>query len=583
MPIWFIHAENDGTCNPNTTSKPLAERLTAAGAEVHESYFSDVHDTTGRFFLDENNQFTTTDTGKPYTYDGHWSWTYFYNNKCEDKNGVNLWSWMSKQTKLDNNMATGTQKAYIIGDDWGPAVTKTIITMDKAIDAASLDANDFSVVEEKEATVDWATGEVGLAKSARKVTNIYASDENGNEVTTSSKYITIEMEVDPNTGSPFIYSLTSGFNSWCDPYKLYVTLNDGAVVTSEGKELTSVSIKETIDVAGDEKIVPQVDGIFDVDLKYTAKDGTVYNYAQYVPAKDDNKHALVIWLHGAGEGTNNGENDSYIDLLGNEVTAFASDEFQDLFDNAYVLVPQAATMWMDGGNGVYQNGDKGSIYTESLMEMIEAYVENNPDIDPNRVIIGGCSNGGYMTMEMILTYPDYFAAAFPICEAYQDQYITDEQIESIKDMPIWFTYAKNDGTVNPTLCVEPTVERLLAAGAKNVHVSAFDDVHDTTGRFTTNGEPYQYNGHWSWVYFDNNECYDGQLNAWEWLSKQVKTVSDVTTDEQPSAGTTDKPSTQTPSKPGVSVTTGDDTAWMGLGIMMVLSAATYTVVRKRYH
>ncbi len=575
VPIWFIHSENDTTCDPLKTSKPLAQRLKEAGAEVHESYFSDVHDTTGRFFLDDNNQLTTVDTGKPYTYDGHWSWTYFYNDQCVDTNGANLWQWMSVQTRLDNNVVSGTQKAYIIGDDWGPAVSKTIISMDKLIDAASLDANDFTVVEEKEATVDWNTGAVGLAKAARTVTNIYASDENGNEVTTSSKYVTIEMEVDPNTGSPFIYSLSTGFNSWCDPYKLYISLADNAVVTSEGQQITSVNIKETIDVAGDEKIVPQVDGIFDINQTYTAKDGTLYNYADYRPAKDNDKHALVIWLHGAGEGTNKGENDSYIDLLGNEVTALVSNDFQKLFDDAYVLVPQAPTMWMDDGTGAYQNGDKGSCYTESLMEMIDAYVKNNPDIDPNRVIIGGCSNGGYMTMEMILTYPDYFAAAFPICEAYQDQYITDEQIESIKDLPIWFTYAKNDGTVDPTLCVEPTVKRLLAAGAKNVHVSAFEDVHDTTGRFTSNGEPYQYNGHWSWIYFDNNECYDGQLNAWEWLAKQVKTANDTASDNNSA--------TQNPSKPVTSVKTGDDTAWLGLGIMMVLSATTFTAVKRRYY
>lgn len=103
-----------------------------------------------------------------------------------------------------------------------------------------------------------------------------------------------------------------------------------------------------------------------------------------------------------------------------------------------------------------------------LFEMIDAYVKANDDIDPNRVIIGGCSNGGYMTMEMVLKHPTYFAAAFPICEAFQDQYITDDQINAIKDMPIWFTYAKNDGTVDPTLCVEPTVARLLAAGANNI-------------------------------------------------------------------------------------------------------------------
>ena len=48
-----------------------------------------------------------------------WSWTYFDNNECYDENGVNLWQWMSVQTKADKVIASGSQKAYIIGDDWG--------------------------------------------------------------------------------------------------------------------------------------------------------------------------------------------------------------------------------------------------------------------------------------------------------------------------------------------------------------------------------------------------------------------------------------------------------------------------------
>ena len=575
VPIWFIHADNDPTVIPDTTSHELADRLEKAGAEVHTSYFADVHDTSGRF---------DDEDGNPYQYAGHWSWIYFYNNECVDTNGTNLWQWMSQQTKLDNNVASGSQTAYIIGDDWGPAVSKTIVEFDKVIDSASLNASDFLVTEEKQATVDWATGEVGIATAERQVTKVYPSDANGNAVDGDSKYVTIEMYVDPNTGSPFIYSVSSGFNSWCETYRLAIRLNPGEVVTSAGEVLTSVNIKADIDVAGDEKIVPQVDGIFDLDQKYTASDGTLYNYASYTPEKDDKQNALVIWLHGAGEGTNNGINDSYIDLLGNEVTAFASEEFQSEFGGAYVLVPQAATMWMDGGNGVYQNGDLGSIYTESLMEFIEAYVADNPDIDPNRIIIGGCSNGGYMTMEMILTYPDYFAAAFPICEAFQDQYITDEQIEAIKDMPIWFTYAKNDPTVDPTLCAEPTIERLLAAGAQNIHVSAFEDVHDTTGRFfNADGTPYQYNGHWSWIYFDNNECVDGELTAWHWLGQQVKSTGSVDTPTDVTNPSTGSGSTTTPTNPSTAVKTGDDMALLGLGVLMALSATTYTVARKRSH
>ena len=175
-------------------------------------------------------------------------------------------------------------------------------------------------------------------------------------------------------------------------------------------------------------------------------------------------------------------------------------------------------------------------------------------------------------MEMILKHPDYFAAAYPICEAYQDQYITDEQIEAIKDMPIWFTYAKNDGTVNPGLCSEATIERLLAAGAQNVHVSAFEDVHDTTGRFTdAEGNPYQYDGHWSWTYFDNNECYDENgVNAWQWLAKQTKAV-DVNPDViEPSVSDSNN-----------SITTGDDVNFAGLGMLIMLTAAGVYVTRKR--
>ena len=168
-------------------------------------------DTTGRF---------SNEDGTPYQYDGHWSWTYFDNNECYDENGVNLWQWMSVQTKADKVIASGSQKAYIIGDDWGPAVTKTVISLDKAIDADSVVAENFKVVEEKEATINWGTGEIGIATADRNVTAAYTSDAQGNKVTGSSKYITIEMYVSPSEGSPFIYNLKTGFNSWCTPLSL---------------------------------------------------------------------------------------------------------------------------------------------------------------------------------------------------------------------------------------------------------------------------------------------------------------------------------------------------------------------------
>lgn len=156
------------------------------------------------------------------------------------------------------------------------------------------------------------------------------------------------------------------------------------------------------------------------------------------------------------------------------------------------------------------------------MELIQHYVEDHPDIDSDRIYVGGCSNGGFMTMDLILNHPDYFAAAFPICEAYLDAGIRDEQLKGIQNLPIWFVYAHNDTTVLPGNYAEPTIARLQAMGA-NVHVSAFDDVHDTSGAFTNeDGSAYQYMGHWSWIYFFNNECVENGVNMWQWLSEQSK-------------------------------------------------------------
>ena len=38
-----------------------------------------------------------------------------------------------------------------------------------------------------------------------------------------------------------------------------------------------------------------------------------------------------------------------------------------------------------------------------------------------------------------------------------------------------------------------------------------------------NGNPYQYAGHWSWIYFDNNEADadDGSGDVFSWIAAQV--------------------------------------------------------------
>lgn len=426
--------------------------------------------------------------------------------------------------KTDSSMqiktAHGTQKAFLTADDWGPAVTKTVITFSREIDGDSLSPEKFAVIEEKSA-FHYDTMKKDTVSSQRTVLDAYPSDAQGSRVEGNSSTIAIELQAGPLEGSAFVYNAKTQFNEWCDPYRLQVSLASGAELSSEGNPVTELDIAPDIPLAkeaGEGRICPQEDGLS--SGTYTMEDGTVYSYAEYIPPQDETKNALVIWLHGLGEGGT----DPSVAYFGNKVTALAGSEFQELFGGAYVLIPQCPTMWMDDGNGSLSWGGQESIYTESLFEMIDGYVQRNEDIDTNRIIIGGCSNGGFMTVNLILRHPDYFAAAYPVCAAYGSEFITDAQIQDIKNLPVWFTYARNDTVVDPAISSVPIIQRLRDGGAGNIHVSEFADVHDTSGRYKDgNGESYPYQGHWSWIYVFNRECVDENgTDLWEWLSQQKK-------------------------------------------------------------
>lgn len=220
-------------------------------------------------------------------------------------------------------------------------------------------------------------------------------------------------------------------------------------------------------------------------------------------------------------------------------------------------------MWMDDGSHGQGGFDiKDSIYTETLYGLITDFVSSHGDIDTNRIYIGGCSNGGWMTVEMISHYGDYFAGAFPIAVPFDMSVQSDEEFANILKVPMWITHAKADTTVSigttfdystwtgsfngytETNSNQLYIE-LLKAGATNVHYTLFDTV--TVNNVT-------YNGHWSWIYTlldmcekvqpvtgaggafalgDISEAATGTVSLteggkaiglWEWLAAQTKSV-----------------------------------------------------------
>ncbi|MFC4321464.1 prolyl oligopeptidase family serine peptidase [Litchfieldia salsa] len=392
--------------------------------------------------------------------------------------------------------------------DWGAAITKLIVEVGTPIPKDSVTTETFNVHVKRS---DSRLASPLLEEGDREVINAYVSDKNGNPATRGN-YVVVEMKIGPTVslGSPLNYY--AGSNNWIESD--YTITQEKDITFNSGKSGTISGL--VIDTfAGETRVL--VDEFSSGSATYN---DVTLTYADYAPAKDKDKNPLVIWLHGGGEGGT----DPTIPLSANKATNFASDSIQSYFDGAYVLVPQTPTRWMDGVTGI---SDGTSIYTEALMSLIKDYVANNPDIDPNRIYIGGASNGGYMTMVMVRDYPGYFAAAFPVCEGLADRLITDEDILKIAQTPIWFVHAKNDPILRPVDNTIPTYNRLIDVGATNVHLTLFDDVHDTSGLYkNADGTPYQYFGHLSWIYVYNNDVettISGQTTTlMEWMAAQSK-------------------------------------------------------------
>ena len=98
-------------------------------------------------------------------------------------------------------------------------------------------------------------------------------------------------------------------------------------------------------------------------------------------------------------------------------------------------------------------------------------------------------------MKQIIFNPSRYAAAYPVCEALADAFISDEDILKLKDLPIWFTHAKTDPVVVPDDFVVPTYERLAKVNP-NAHFTYWDKVLDHTGtQKNADGTPFEYIGH----------------------------------------------------------------------------------------
>ena len=419
---------------------------------------------------------------------------------------------------------TGTYDMTITGYDWGCGIESIIMNLDHPLDSVTADA--FTVVENKQATNFTAEGfPVEDVELERKVTDAYLVDEKGEKTTDPSTHVKLELYVSPNDGSPLLFTLSTQFNTWSKPYTLTVSKTDDAKLTSNGTEVEEFTINP--EAASKTTSVDQYQM-----HSYQAEDGVTYQYASYEP--EGGSKTLVVWLHGLGEGGTE-DTDPSVTLLANKAGTLADEPFQTAVGGANILVPQCPTYWMDNDGkktnffGGAIQADGTSYYLASLHELIAKYKE---ETGSTKVVITGCSNGGYMAVLMAINYGDEYDAYVPICEALPNALITDDQVKALAGLDMYYVYSEDDTTVDPSIHEAPLLKRLEKAGAKHTYVSTTEHVVDTTGVYFMDengqptledtGTPYQYMGHWSWLYFFNNECDANGLKVWDFVADAVK-------------------------------------------------------------
>lgn len=384
--------------------------------------------------------------------------------------------------------------------EFGPSVSKVILQFDKKVTPAVIHSG----------AKIWTNG------VERQITNSYVSDESGHVVYfDSSNYVTLELAVPYDSedasknASPFTFDLASYRNQWLSSYKVKVA---GLQVQADGSDNQQVIDSEQ--EAINNRLLPDTDRF--------SERGTLgqYQYAAYTPsqAKAGEKNPLIIWLHGIGEvGT-----DIDIPLLASGVVNLTKDSIQNHFTStgtgaqkgAYVLALQSPTAWTKDD-------------TSKLMAAIRSYVAAHPDIDTSRIYLSGVSNGGGMTLAMGVAYPRYFAALVPISAPY-DTYLSNNNetidataLSALSNQPMWMISTRADTTLNVDNHVLPFYKDLLQAGSQNKWLSYFET---NVGEFDNHPT---YNGHWSWVYFLNDEVTGVQntenAKTWSGLTGMVAT------------------------------------------------------------
>jgi predicted peptidase len=175
------------------------------------------------------------------------------------------------------------------------------------------------------------------------------------------------------------------------------------------------------------------------------KDTMQYRLLKPIDYDSTKQYPLVVCLSGgAGRGTDNIK----------QIAGSRSAQVLSTLENrkkypAFVFVPQCPP-GSDWGRSLgkieresrIKRGKDNQPSVESLVFEIISALEEEFNIDTTRRYITGQSMGGFGSWHFILTHPQMFAAAIPICGG-----ANPDLAKNITDVPIWVFHGENDNTI----------------------------------------------------------------------------------------------------------------------------------------
>ncbi len=191
------------------------------------------------------------------------------------------------------------------------------------------------------------------------------------------------------------------------------------------------------------------------------------NYLIRLPENSSEKYPLMIFLHGAGErGT---------DI--NKVIANGplQDKYKEYTKEFAMLSPQCP-------EGQYWD-------VETIYQLIQKILKENPKIDQSRIYLTGLSMGGWGSWRLAEKHPDLFAALVPVCAP--SGLPERREAHFVKNIPIRIFH----GALDDIVPVDNSIEmyRELKKMEADVELTIFEnDNHNSWDSTYSNPELYKW-------------------------------------------------------------------------------------------